>query len=62
MKRRLLLVLAIAIALCTAGGPATAVVSTSSSYWGCAGNDDVNIGICLKNPLPDIPEIPRLPL
>ena len=64
MKRRLAFVLVGAALLMAGGAPASAIVHTgASSYWGCVVADDVDLGLCLKNPVPrPLPLPERLPV
>lgn len=61
MKRRLG-VIAVFLVLLSGGGSAASAnvlgnTMHSSRYWGCVVADDIDLGYCLKNPLPE-----RLPL
>jgi hypothetical protein len=61
MKRRIFAIVALALALAGAAGPASAIGSMATSYWGCVGSDDLDTAVCLRNPLPDVPELPKAP-
>ena len=62
VKRRLLIVLAGAIGLTLMAGPSSASVRTThNDYWGCVGIYAIDLGLCVKDPLPKIPDLPDLP-
>ena len=70
MRRRLVLLLAsIALASGTFGAvsahaepsaPAPTVDSTSGRYWACVALNWVDVGTCLRNPLPDPSTVPSV--
>lgn len=63
MKRRILIVIAAALALAVAAGPASAVsTSNGNGYWGCVISGEIDQSICIKDPTPLLPQVPRLPL
>ena len=68
MKRRLAtLVILAAVIISGSTASANAVIGNTTNaggYWACAGTHLVDLGICLKDPLPHqspIPETPPLP-
>ncbi len=71
MRRRLVLVLATVLTALGSFGavaaqasptddvqPPSVSATTSSSYWACIALDHVEIGACLRNPLPDPSGLP----
>lgn len=70
MRRRLVLLLAsTALASGTFGAiaahaepsvPAPTVNSTSGDYWACATLNYVDVGTCVRNPLPDPSTVPSV--
>lgn len=64
MKRRILLVIAAAIALALGMAPASAIGSRTSGngYLGCVISGEIDQSVCLKDPTPLLPQVPRLPL
>ena len=63
MKRRILIILAAALAMAFAAGPASAVTtSNGNGYWGCIISGEIDQSVCLKDPTPLLPQLPRLPL
>ena len=67
MKRRLIVIAAALVALTGAGATSASAAglfdagTTSSRYWGCIVADDVDLGYCLKNPLPERLPLPGVP-
>lgn len=60
MKRRIaVIVLAVSGLLAAGSGPATATVdsTTAGGYWACVAVYQIDLGLCVENPLPE-----RLPL
>ena len=69
MKRRIG-VIALAAIACAGWGTAAharGVATSASEYWGCVVADDIDLGLCLKDPapgplpLPDPNVVPQLP-
>ena len=67
MKRRIVVIVAGALALSGLGSGAQALgtnTTQSTDYWGCAGVRAIDHGVCLKNPLPErlpVPSVPTAP-
>ena len=64
MKRRLALVVIATLGLTGLGSGAQALggnSTQSSTYWGCAGVEAIDQGVCVKNPLPERLPVPAVP-
>jgi hypothetical protein len=65
VKRRIVTVLLLTAAL-TGGGTAAASAigvnqTEAGGYWGCVGTRHVDVGVCVKNPLPEHLPLPATP-
>ena len=61
MKRRLLIILALAAALAGSASSVSAIGSqtTGNGYWGCIISGEIDQSVCLKEPrLPNLPQPP----
>ena len=68
MRRRIVTVVLLSAALSGAASGAQALGGSrpeAGGYWGCAGTRLTDLGVCLKNPLPErlpLPSVPPAPV
>ncbi|HEX2849700.1 MAG TPA: hypothetical protein VHN98_04070 [Acidimicrobiales bacterium] len=41
-------------------GPPAAPTTTQSGYWGCAGVQAIDLGLCVKDPIPHPLPVPQV--
>lgn len=70
-RRRLTAAAAVGVALAFGLGSTTASadpapqevpqISLTSAYWACLVIEELNVGTCIENPLPDASQLPSIP-
>jgi hypothetical protein len=62
VKRRVLVIAAVALSLLSGASAAQAlgdVEPADGGYWGCVGSEILNRGICVRNPMPSRLPVPE---